>query len=138
MYYLFIILIIIVAVLLTLIVMVQNSKGGGLAAGFTSANQYGGVVQTNKFLEKATWALAVALLLLSLFASMTVPKPTEGGVQSIIQEQVNNTVDYNTIPTLPQNNTTVTGASNQGTATGTANTGTVTEGEKTTTETQGN
>lgn len=133
MYYLFVILIIIVAVLLTLIVMVQNSKGGGLAAGFTSANQYGGVVQTNKFLEKATWTLAIALLVLSLFASMTIPKPTEGEVKSIIQEQVNNSVDYNSIPSLPQNNTTVTGTNNQGTATGTASEGTTTQGIETTT-----
>ena len=56
--YLFItILIVIAAILLTLLVLVQNSKGGGLAAGFTSGNQVMGAPKTADFLEKATWTL---------------------------------------------------------------------------------
>lgn len=60
------ILILISAILLTLIVLVQNSKGGGLAAGFQSSNQIMGVRKTTDFLEKATWGLAAAMLLLSI------------------------------------------------------------------------
>jgi preprotein translocase subunit SecG len=65
---LLIVLIIIVCILLVLIVLVQNSKGGGLAAGFQSSNQIMGVRRTADFLEKATWTLAGALVVLSILA----------------------------------------------------------------------
>lgn len=64
-----IVLIVIVSILLGLIVLVQNPKGGGLAAGFTGANQIGGVKKTTDFLEKATWSLAILLLVLSITAT---------------------------------------------------------------------
>ena len=63
------ILIIIVAALLALVVLAQNPKGGGLAAGFTGAQQIGGVQRTADFLEKSTWTLAAALMLLCLVNS---------------------------------------------------------------------
>jgi preprotein translocase subunit SecG len=66
------VLIVIVAVLLILIVMVQNSKGGGLAANFSSSNQAMGVRKTTDFLEKATWILAIALLVFSIGASLSI------------------------------------------------------------------
>ncbi|MDR1847116.1 MAG: preprotein translocase subunit SecG [Bacteroidales bacterium] len=68
------ILAIIVAILLALVVLVQNSKGGGLAANFAAQTQVMGVRKTADFLEKATWSLAVALLVLSLAATALVPK----------------------------------------------------------------
>lgn len=68
MYTLFIVLIVIVSVLLILLVLVQNSKGGGLAAGFTSSNQIMGVRKTTDFLEKATWTLVAALVVFSVVA----------------------------------------------------------------------
>lgn len=68
MYTFFVILIIIVSLLLTLLVLVQNSKGGGLAAGFSSSNQIMGVRKTTDFLEKATWTLVIALVVLSVAA----------------------------------------------------------------------
>ena len=68
MYTFFIILVVISAILLTLLVLVQNSKGGGLAAGFTSSNQIMGVRKTTDFLEKATWALVIALVVFSVAA----------------------------------------------------------------------
>ena len=53
--YIFItVLIFLAAILLTLLVLVQNSKGGGLAAGFSSGNQVMGAPKTADFLEKAT------------------------------------------------------------------------------------
>jgi len=61
--------IIIVCILLILIVLVQNSKGGGLASSFSSSNQVMGVRKTADFLEKATWTLAAALLVLSLLSA---------------------------------------------------------------------
>ena len=63
------ILIIVVAALLALVVLAQNPKGGGLAAGFTGAQQIGGVQRTADFLEKSTWTLAAALMLLCLVNS---------------------------------------------------------------------
>lgn len=68
--YLFIsILILLAAVLLILIVLVQNSKGGGLASGFSSSNQIMGVRKTTDFLEKATWSLAGAVVVLSIICA---------------------------------------------------------------------
>ncbi len=82
------VLIFIVCILLVLIVLVQNSKGGGLAANFSSSNQVMGVRKTTDFLEKATWGLAGALLFLCVLAAAFIPR--EGGEtnQSIMQEQI--------------------------------------------------
>ncbi|MBT3244247.1 MAG: preprotein translocase subunit SecG [Bacteroidetes bacterium] len=101
--------IVVVGVLLTLIVLVQNSKGGGLASNFSSSNQMMGVRKTTDFLEKSTWILAIALLVLSLVASMTIPRDVEVGNRSAIEEQIRNAVDPSQIPefpsSLPQNPT---------------------------------
>lgn len=75
------ILIVIVCILLILVVLVQNSKGGGLASSFSSSNQVMGVRKTADFLEKATWTLAISLLVLSL-VSTAYNKPTEGATDS--------------------------------------------------------
>ncbi len=77
MFIVFTVLIVIVCVLTTLIVLVQNSKGGGLAANFSSSNQIMGVRRTTDFLEKATWTLGAALILLSLLAGVTLPTANE-------------------------------------------------------------
>ena len=76
--YIFItILILIAAICLILIVLVQNSKGGGLAAGFSSSNQVMGVRKTTDFLEKATWGLAITIIVLSILtAKFTVKRGT--------------------------------------------------------------
>jgi preprotein translocase subunit SecG len=72
--------IVIVCILLILIVLVQNSKGGGLASSFSSSNQVMGVRKTADFLEKATWTLAIALLVLSLLsAAYDKPADSMGG-----------------------------------------------------------
>lgn len=94
------ILVIVACIFQILIVLVQNSKGGGLAANFTSAGQVMGVRKTADFLEKATWTLAVGILLLSVIATATIPRGGEGQ-RSRIQNQIQNAVDPNAIPTLP-------------------------------------
>ena len=72
--YLFItILILIASIFLILIVLVQNSKGGGLSSGFSSTNQIMGVRKTTDFLEKATWSLAGAVVILSIVAAAFLP-----------------------------------------------------------------
>ena len=95
------ILILVVCVLLGLIVLVQNSKGGGLAANFSASTQIMGVRRTNDFLEKATWSLAIALLVLSIAASLSISRGGEGGGQSAIQEQIQNAVDPSEVPQIP-------------------------------------
>lgn len=67
--------IVIVSVLLILIVLAQNPKGGGLASNFAGSNQIMGVRRTADFLEKATWTLAITLVVLSFLATITMPKP---------------------------------------------------------------
>lgn len=61
--------ILILAFLLILVILGQNSKGGAGAAFGGSASQIMGVTRTGNVLEKATWILAVAILVLSLVSS---------------------------------------------------------------------
>lgn len=60
---------IIVCVLLVLVILVQNSKGGGIQSQFGAATQIMGVKKGTEFIEKATWGLAIALILLSVLMS---------------------------------------------------------------------
>lgn len=75
------VLVFIVAVLLVLVILVQNPKGG-LASNFSSSNQVMGVRKTTDFLEKATWSLGIALLVLSVISSslMSMRSRTVGSV----------------------------------------------------------
>ena len=68
MYLVITIFIVILSVLLTIFVLVQNSKGGGLAAGFSSSNQIMGVRKTTDFVEKMTWGLVIGVVVLSVIA----------------------------------------------------------------------
>ena len=89
MYTVLVILILVVSVLLGLVVLVQNSKGGGLISNFGSANQMMGVRQTTDFLEKATWTMAIILVVLCLMSSMSIKTNTSGNVQdSQMREQI--------------------------------------------------
>lgn len=99
--YIFIsVLVLIACVLQIMIVLVQNSKGGGLASNFTSAGQAMGVRKTADFLEKSTWTLAAAILILCVVATATIPRG-ETGQRSRIENSIQNAVDPNAIPTLP-------------------------------------
>jgi preprotein translocase subunit SecG len=101
MYTLITVLLFIVCILLVLIVLVQNSKGGGLASNFQSSNQIMGVRKTTDFLEKATWVLAAALLVLSIGGTAFIPRDTQSGAQSAIKDQVEKAVDPNQVPSFP-------------------------------------
>lgn len=99
-YFLAVVLILIASILLILIVLVQNPKGGGLASGFTGANQFGGVQQTNKFLEKTTWTLALVILGLSLLATISIPRVDSNSQKSDLTEVIDN-MDLNNAPATP-------------------------------------
>ena len=89
MYVLLTILIVIAAVLLVLLVLVQNSKGGGLAAGFSSGNQVMGAPKTADFLEKASWTLAGIIIALSILAvGVSKGQHADAEQGSAITEQV--------------------------------------------------
>lgn len=73
MFTIYVILIIFVAFLLVTVIMVQNPQGGGLSASFGgSGQQMGGVKKTSDFLDKSTWTLATALLVLILLSNMSL------------------------------------------------------------------
>ena len=87
--------ILIVSALMMLVVLVQNSKGGGLVSNLSSSNQILGVRKTTDFLEKATWTLAVVLVVLCLVSSLSIPKSgveTGASVDSAMRQQIENTV----------------------------------------------
>jgi preprotein translocase subunit SecG len=72
----FLVLILIVAIALILIVMVQNPKGGGLSSSFGGGGgaSLGGVQNTNNFLDRTTWTLAIAMFALILLANFAIPR----------------------------------------------------------------
>ena len=66
-------LILVASVLIILAVLVQNPKSG-MAANFGASNQVMGVRETAKFMEKFTWTMAIAILVLSLVATLAMDK----------------------------------------------------------------
>lgn len=82
------VLIIIASILLILIVLVQNSKGGGLASNFSSSNQIMGVRKTTDFLEKATWVLAISLVVLCILSTTFNEKNSEAAAESVMKENI--------------------------------------------------
>lgn len=69
------VLIMIVSVLLVLVVLIQNSKGGGIASNFASNTQVVGVKKQAEIIEKITWGLVSALIVLCI-ASAAFNGPT--------------------------------------------------------------
>ncbi len=87
------IIILIVCGLLALVVLAQNPKGGGLASGFTGASQIGGVQRTADFLEKGTWTLAGALMVLCL-----VSAGLQGGGNTVVLDDLDGPLDQQEAP----------------------------------------
>ena len=67
----FLVLITIVCFLLIVVIMVQNPKGGGLSSSLGGSTQMGGVQKTTDFLDKSTWYLSGALIVLILLSSLS-------------------------------------------------------------------
>lgn len=84
MYTLFVILIVIAAIMMIAIVLIQESKGGGLSTGFAGGNAVLGVRKTTDFIEKATWTLAGAMVVLSVICAYVAP--TALSEQSVIEK----------------------------------------------------
>ena len=113
-----------ISVLLILVVLVQNPKGGGLASGFSSSNQIMGVRKTTDFLEKATWGLAVFMVLMSVVSAYVVPTTTQASdavLEEAQKEQGTNPYNIPAGSSAPKGNvptatTTTAPASNSGSA----------------------
>ncbi|MBR3455691.1 MAG: preprotein translocase subunit SecG [Bacteroidaceae bacterium] len=77
MYTLIIVLMVLASILLCGIVLIQESKGGGLASGFSAGNQFAGVRKTTDFIEKATWGLALSLVIFSVLSVAFIPRESK-------------------------------------------------------------
>lgn len=96
MYTLFVILIVVAALLMIGIVLIQESKGGGLASNFASYNQIGGVRKTTDFIEKTTWGLAIAMVVISVACAYVAPQATTD--HSVMEGVENPTTNPNNLP----------------------------------------
>ena len=77
MYQIFAVLITIASILLIGVILIQKSKGGGLAANVNNYNQFMGVRKTTDFIEKATWALAAFMVVISVACAYVAPQATK-------------------------------------------------------------
>ena len=105
MYNAIVILIVAASVLMCLIVLIQESKGGGLASGFADNNSMLGVRKTTDVIEKTTWGLAAAMVILSILsvAFLTTPKSADSTLmEQAVEQQATNP---NNLPTIPQGET---------------------------------
>ena len=81
-------LIMVASILLIIFVFIQNPKGGGLSSDFGAATQIGGVQKTNDIIDKTTWGLAIAIVVISVILTIKstpekvqVQQPTEQAPQ---------------------------------------------------------
>ncbi len=98
MYTLFVILIVIAALLMIGVVLIQESKGGGLSSNFSSSNAIMGVRKTTDFIEKTTWGLAIAMVVISVASAYVAP--TANTDESVIEKAATegNTTNPNNLP----------------------------------------
>ena len=95
MYIFCIVLILIASVLIILAVLAQSPKSG-MAANFGASNQVMGVRETSAdFLEKFTWGLAIAIVILSLLATMTMPSANISSSKSGVEEALEQAIESN-------------------------------------------
>lgn len=94
-------LITITAILLVLVVLAQNSKGGGLSSQFggSGSSQLMGVKRTTDLLEKITWGLAMALVVLTLSTNLVIKEPVSEGLSS---PNIDRAQERNILPSIEQ------------------------------------
>lgn len=72
-----------VSILLMAAVLIQNPKGGGIDPTFGGqAQQLFGAARSTDFIEKATWVLAAALIVLCVLAVLTIGNT--GGIETTV------------------------------------------------------
>jgi len=94
-------LITITAILLVLVVLAQNSKGGGLSSQFggSGSSQLMGVKRTTDLMEKITWGLAIALVILTLSTNLIIQEPASDGLSS---PNIDRAQERNVLPSIEQ------------------------------------
>lgn len=95
-YTLFVVLIVLASLLMIFIVLIQESKGGGLASNFSSSNQIMGVRKTTDVVEKLTWGLAVAMVVISVACAYVAPNAA--GDSSVMEGA---TQEQTALPAMP-------------------------------------
>lgn len=95
-YTLFVVLIVLVAILMIFIVLIQESKGGGLASNFSSSNSIMGVRKTTDVVEKLTWGLAGAMVVISVACAYVAP--SAAGDSSVMEGA---TTEQTALPAMP-------------------------------------
>lgn len=94
-YTLFVVLIVLVAIMMIFIVLIQESKGGGLASNF-STNSIMGVRKTTDIIEKLTWGLAGAMVVISIVCAYVAPQAA--GESSVMEGA---TQEQTALPAMP-------------------------------------
>ena len=112
-YTLLVVLICLASVLMILIVLIQESKGGGLASNFSSTNSIMGVRKTTDIVEKLTWGLAVAMVVISVACAYVAPQAT--GESSVMEGA---TQEQTALPAMPGASNSAAGAQKATPATG--------------------
>ena len=100
-YSLFIGLILVASVLIILAVLVQSPKSG-MAANFGAANQVMGVRESSNFLEKFTWTMAIAILVLSLAATLAMDGAGTSAVSGDVLKDAELIRTQTEAPAIPQ------------------------------------
>ena len=95
-YTLFVVLIVLVAIMMIFIVLIQESKGGGLASNFSSTNSIMGVRKTTDIIEKLTWGLAGAMVVISIACAYVAPQAA--GESSVMEGA---TQEQTALPAMP-------------------------------------
>lgn len=95
-YTLFVVLIVLASLLMIFIVLIQESKGGGLASNFSSSNSIMGVRKTTDLVEKLTWGLAAAMVVLSVACAYVAPQAI--GDNSVMEGA---TQEQTALPAMP-------------------------------------
>ena len=95
-YTLFVVLIVLISVLMIFIVLIQESKGGGLASNFSSTNSIMGVRKTTDIVEKMTWGLAIAMVVISVACAYVAPQAS--GENSVMEGA---TQEQTALPAMP-------------------------------------
>ncbi len=95
-YTLLIVLIVLVSLFMIFVVLIQESKGGGLASNFSSSNQIMGVRKTTDLVEKLTWGMAAAMVVISVACAYTAP--TSNADKSVMEGAP---TEQTALPTMP-------------------------------------
>lgn len=93
-----VLIIVFLAVCMCLIVLIQESKGGGLASSFSASNQIMGVRKTTDVIEKVTWGLAIAIVVLSVLSVRFIPTAVTEESAIMKQATEQKAVNSNNLP----------------------------------------